>query len=327
LKAAAITTFGGPEVLRLVDLPEPTAAPGEVAIDVAYAGVSYSETLFRRGFVPVQLPFVPGIEVAGRIRAVGPGVNGLQRGQPVAALTVVDGGGYAEIAVTDARLVAPIADTLDLKTAAAVPSNTTTASLVFGPVARMRPGETVLVHGAAGGVGSQLGQVAKAAGAELVIGTVGSSDKIEFVRRLGYDAAILRHEFEQRTRELTHGRGVDIVVDPVGGEMRTRSIDVLAPLGRLVVIGNASGADDVQQSLNALWLGGPGALGLNLRDLALREPDIVREALTESLRLVLAGSVRVEVMRELPFEEAEEAHRLLESRNVLGKLVLRIQGS
>ncbi len=327
MKAAAITTFGGPEVLRLVDLPEPTPAPGEVAIDVAYAGVSYSETLFRRGFVPVQLPFVPGIEVAGRIRSVGPGVNGLRRGQPVAALTVVDGGGYAEIAVTVARFVAPIPDTLDLKTAAAVPSNTTTAWLVFGPVARMRPGETVLVHGAAGGVGSQLGQVAKAAGAELVIGTVGSSDKIEFVRRLGYDAAILRHEFEQRTRELTQGRGVDIVVDPVGGEMRTRSIDVLAPLGRLVVIGNASGADDVQQSLNALWLGGPGALGLNLRDLALREPDIVHEALTESLRLVLAGSVRVEVMRELPLEEAAEAHRLLESRNVLGKLVLRIQGS
>jgi NADPH2:quinone reductase len=128
---------------------------------VAHAGVNYAEVLYRRGAVDVDLPFVPGIEVSGHVRALGEGVSGLEVGQPVAALTIVDGGGYAEVAVTDARLVAPLPQAAtgdELAVAAGVPSNTTTAFIVIGEIARMRAGEQVLVHAAAGGVGSQLGR-------------------------------------------------------------------------------------------------------------------------------------------------------------------------
>ncbi len=323
MRAAPITSFGAPEVLGLVDLPEPAPGPGQVAIDVACAGVSYAEVLFRRGLVPVELPFVPGIEVAGRVRSVGEGVAGLRPGALVAGLTIVDGGGYGEVAVADASLVAPITDAFDLARAAATPANTTTACLVFRAVARLTRGESVLVHGAAGGVGSQLGQVARALGAGLVVGTVGSPEKVEFAKQLGYDAVLVRPGFEQAVRELTDGRGVDVVVDPVGGELRRRSLEALAPLGRLVVIGNASGDDDVAQSLNELWLAGRAILGFNLRDLAVTDPGVVHEALVEALALVSWDAVHVETT-ELPLEEAAAAHRLLESGRTVGKLVLRV---
>lgn len=157
MQAITIPQFGPAEVLRpaTVDIPEP--GPGQVSIDVAYAGANFAEVLYRQGVVGVPLPFVPGIEVSGRIRAVGPDVAGLTVGRPVAALTIVDSGGYAEVVVTSAALVAPL-DGLDLSLdiAAALPSNSTTAFLVLDRVARIEPGESVLVHAAAGGVGSQL---------------------------------------------------------------------------------------------------------------------------------------------------------------------------
>jgi NADPH2:quinone reductase len=173
MRAVVIPRFGEADALEVAERPEPKPAAGQVAIDVEFAGANYAEVLYRRGLVDVDLPFIPGIEVAGRIRELGDGVDGqLTAGQPVAALTIVDGGGYAEVAVTDADLVAPLPHEASehLARLAGAPSNSTTALLVFDEVARLREGESVMVHAAAGGVGSQLGQAARLLGASRVVG-------------------------------------------------------------------------------------------------------------------------------------------------------------
>ncbi|MFG3703059.1 zinc-binding alcohol dehydrogenase family protein, partial [Micromonospora sp. NPDC047620] len=266
MQAITIPEFGPAEVLRpaTVDIPEP--GPGQVSIDVAYAGANFAEVLYRQGVVGVRLPFVPGIEVSGRIRAVGPDVTGLTVGRPVAALTIVDSGGYAEVVVTSAALVAPL-DGLDLSLdlAAALPSNSTTAFLVLDRVARIEPGESVLVHAAAGGVGSQLGQAARLFGAGRVVGTVGSAEKIEVARSFGYDEVILREN-------ISSAGEFDIVVDMVGGPARRASLDRLRPLGRMIVMGNASGAEDVGVSANELWFTNKTVSGFNLAAFAAAYP-------------------------------------------------------
>ena len=317
MRAVVIPEFGEAEVLRVERMPVPEPGPGQVAIDVAHAGANFAEVLYRRGVVDVPLPFVPGIEVSGHVRAVGAGVTGLAVGQPVAALTIVDSGGYAEVVVTSAALVAPL-DGLDLglDVAAALPSNSTTAFLVLERVARLAPGERVLVHAAAGGVGSQLGQVARLLGAGRVVGTVGGEAKIETARGFGYDEVILRDR-------LAEAGEFDIVVDMVGGPARAASLERLAPMGRLVVMGNASGAEDVGLPANHLWFTNRTVSGFNLAAFSAAFPAEAGRALRRAVRAAADGTLRVAV-ETLPLELAAEAHRRIESGRTTGKLVLDI---
>ncbi|WP_030175825.1 quinone oxidoreductase family protein [Streptomyces sp. NRRL S-813] len=317
MKAVTIPEFGGAEVLRVAGRPVPEPGPGEVAVDVAYAGANFAEILYRRGVVDVPLPFVPGIEVAGRIRAVGEGVEHLAVGQPVAALTIVDSGGYAEVAVTSADLVAPLDGLgLPMEVAAAVPSNSTTAFLVLDRVARIEPGQSVLVLAAAGGVGSQLGQAARLLGAGRVVGAVGSAAKIDTARSFGYDEVILRDR-------LADAGEFDIVVDMVGGPARRAGLDRLAPMGRLVVMGNASGAEDVGVPANELWFTNKTVSGFNLAAFSAAFPDETGRALRRAVAAAAAGELRVQV-ETLPLERAAEAHRRIESGTTTGKLVLAV---
>lgn len=315
MQAITIPEFGPAEVLRpaTVDIPEP--GPGQVSIDVAYAGANFAEVLYRQGIVGVPLPFVPGIEVSGRIRAVGPDVTDLTVGRPVAALTIVDSGGYAEVVVTSAALVAPL-DGLDLSLdlAAALPSNSTTAFLVLDRVARIEPGESVLVHAAAGGVGSQLGQAARLLGAGRVVGTVGSAEKIEVAKSFGYDEVILREN-------ISSAGEFDIVVDMVGGPARRASLDRLRPLGRMIVMGNASGAEDVGVSANELWFTNKTVSGFNLAAFAAAYPAEAGAALRRAVEAAARGALRVQV-ESLRLDQVVEAHRRLESGTSTGKLVL-----
>ncbi|MBB6733832.1 quinone oxidoreductase family protein [Cohnella zeiphila] len=329
MRAVTIPKFGGPEVLALTNIFVPTPGAGEVTIDVAYAGVNYAEVLFRKGGVPdLPLPFVPGIEVAGTIREIGEGVDEFRVGQPVAALTIVGGGGYAEVAKAPARLVFPLDERRtsepELAAAAASPSNVTTAYMIMADAARLQPGETVLVHAAAGGVGSAIGQMARAFGAGRVIGTVGSEDKIPYARSLGYDDVILRDSFKEQALERTDGRGVDVVVDPVGGQTRRTSLELLKPLGRLIAMGNASDAADVVQSTNELWFSSKAVLGFNLQLLSMYAPERVSRSAREALRLAGEGRIRVDVTDVLRLDDAAEAHRRIEQRSTTGKLVLKI---
>ncbi|WP_067476469.1 quinone oxidoreductase family protein [Actinomadura hibisca] len=314
MRAITIPEFGGADVLRAADVKTPEPGPGQVSIDVAYAGANFAEILYRRGVVDVPLPFVPGIEVSGHVRAVGDGVEDLRPGRPVAALTIVDSGGYAEVAVTSADLVAPL-DGLPLDVAAAVPSNSTTAFLVLDRVARIEPGESVLVHAAAGGVGSQLGQAARLLGAGRVVGTVGSSAKIEAARAFGYDEVVLR--------DRRPDGPFDVVVDMVGGPARRAGLDLLAPMGRLVVMGNASGADDVGLSANDLWFANRTVSGFNLAAFSAAHPEQAGRALRRAVAAAESGTLRVRV-ETLPLERAAEAHRRIESGATTGKLVLAV---
>ncbi|MFE6686905.1 zinc-binding alcohol dehydrogenase family protein [Streptomyces sp. NPDC057743] len=320
MKAVTIPAFRGAEVLTVAEVSVPEPGPGQVSIDVAYAGANFAEVLYRQGVVDVPLPFVPGIEVSGRIRALGAGVTGLTVGEPVAALTIVDSGGYGEVAVTSAELVAPLGvhEGLGLDRAAALPSNSTTAFVVLDRVARLQPGESVLVHAAAGGVGSQLGQVARLLGAGRIVGTVGTAAKFETAKGFGYDEVILRDQVPEAGE-------FDVVVDMVGGPARRASLDALAPMGRLIVMGNASGADDVGLSANELWFTNKTVSGFNLAAFSGAFPEVAGGALRRAVAAAADGELRVQV-EQLPLEEAVVAHRRIESGTTTGKLVLKVAG-
>ncbi|MGF6881119.1 NADPH2:quinone reductase [Nocardia sp. GAS34] len=317
MTAITIPEFGPAEVLRAASVTIPEPGPGQVSIDVAYAGANFAEILYRQGVVDVPLPFVPGIEVSGHVRAIGPDVEGLSVGQAVAALTIVDSGGYAEVVVTAADLVVPVDErSLPLATAAALPSNSTTAFLVLDRVARIEPGESVLVHAAAGGVGSQLGQAARLLGAGRVVGTVGSVGKIQAAKVFGYDEVILRDD-------VADAGLFDIVVDMVGGPTRRASVDRLAPMGRMVVMGNASGAEDVGLSSNELWFTNKTVSGFNLAAFSAAYPADAGAALRRAVAAAADGKLRIGV-ETLPLRDAIEAHRRIESGSTTGKLVLEV---
>jgi NADPH2:quinone reductase len=326
MRAITITAFGDADVLALATLEAPEPGPGEIAIDVAFAGVNFADVLFRRGAVDVPLPYVPGIEVCGHVRALGAGVDGLRVGQPVVALTIA-GGGYAEVVVVDARLVAPLPEPASpdqQASAAGLPANSTTAFLVLDRLARLRAGEAVLVHAAGGGVGSQLGQAARLLGAGRVVGTVGSARRIQAARAFGYDEVIVRDRFADRVAELTDGAGFDVVVDPVGGANRRASYGALAAGGRLIAMGNAAGDDDGVFTADELWAGGKSVIAFNLAALSSAGPALVGHALRRAVQAMTAGELRIEVRDTIPLERAAGAHRKIEAGAGSGKLVLAV---
>lgn len=327
MRAITITAFGDADVLELATLDTPSPGPGEIAIDVAFAGVNYADVLVRRGALDVVLPYVPGIEVSGHVRALGAGVDGLRVGQPVVALTIAGGGGYAEVVVTDARFAAPLPEPASpdqQANAAGLPVNSTTAILVVDRLARLCAGETVLVHAAGGGVGSQLGQAARLLGAGRVVGTVGSVRKIQAARAFGYDEVIVRDRFSDRVAELTDGAGFDVVVDPVGGATRRASYDALAAGGRLIAMGSAAGDDDGVFTADELWAGGKSVIAFNLASFSAGRPELVGHALRRAVQAMTDGELRIEVRERFALERAAGAHRKIEAGAGSGKLVLAV---
>ncbi|MFD1775394.1 quinone oxidoreductase family protein [Paenibacillus rhizophilus] len=330
MKAMVIDGFGGVEHLRLMELPDLRPAPGNLTIDVAYAGVGFADVMLRRGEFgsSFSMPLVPGLEVSGYVRAIGKGVEGFYIGQPVASMTLLNLGGYATMANVRASLTVPL-DTLgsdlDLAAAAASIVNLTTAYMAIKDVNRMQAGSNVLVHAAAGGLGSFLGQVAKRMGAKHVMGTVGSTEKLKLAESLGYDELFIRDEFVERVLHATGGAGVHAVFDPVGGETRSRSLHVLSQLGQLVVVGNAGGEPDVLQSTNSLWLNNQAIAGFSLGGYSEIAPDRVGAAAKEALGILARGEIHSEVSGVYPLKKAAETHLLLEKKNTIGKIVLKIQ--
>ncbi|TQF02427.1 zinc-binding dehydrogenase [Kitasatospora acidiphila] len=328
MRAIVVEEFGGPEVLQLTELPVPEPGPGQVSIDVAYAGVNFAELKARsNGYRVPALPFQPGLEVSGRIRAVGEGVPeayGLRPGLPVAALTRF--GGYADIAVADADTVFAVPEGVSLRTAAALPTVLPTAHALLHEIGRLRAGESVLVQGAAGGVGGVVGQLAKLAGAGQVLGVVSSPAKAEYALKTGYDHVFVGAEFTaEAVRERTGGQGVDLALDAVGGDTFRESLAALTAFGRLVSFGNASGEAPWQLGQNDLTPGRTVA-GLSILELSHRAPAELRTLTDRAFALVAGGSVDPLISAELPLTDAAEAHRLIESRTTTGKLLLRVAG-
>ncbi|MFF3332950.1 zinc-binding alcohol dehydrogenase family protein [Streptomyces sp. NPDC002888] len=323
MRAVEFQEYGAPEVLQVVQAETPEPGPGQVTIDTAYIGVNFADLKARADGYRVQsLPFRPGLEVSGRVRAVGEGVEGLVPGQEVAAL--VDGGGYAEVVVAGAVTAFPLPQGLDLRTAATLPTVVPTAHALLHEVGRLRAGETVLVQGAAGGIGTVAGQLARAAGAGAVYGVVSSAAKAEYALKHGYDEVFTTDTFSDDVRRATGGRGVDLVLDPVGGDTLRRGLDALAAFGRLVSFGNASGAEPWHVGQPELYTQGRSVGGFSILALAQSAPEALRALAERAFAKVTDGTVSLPVTAEFPLAEAAEAHRLMGGRTSTGKLLLRV---
>ncbi|MFI1941269.1 zinc-binding alcohol dehydrogenase family protein [Streptomyces purpureus] len=320
MRAIEFGQYGGPDVLKVLETGVPDPSPGQVSIDVAYAGVNFADLKARtEGYRVAALPFRPGLEVSGRVRALGAGTRGLTVGQEVTALT--DGGGYAEVALADATTVFPLPAGLDLRTAATLPTVLPTAYALVHAVGRLQPGESVLVQGAAGGIGTVAGQLAKAAGAGRVYGVASSAQKADYARAYGYDD-VFAGDFHKSVIEATGGRGVDLALDPVGGETFRGALASLAVFGRLVSFGNASSAEAWAVGQPELYPRGISVSGFSILTLAQTAPAALRTLAERAFASVAEGTVSLPVTAEFPLTEAAEAHRLMETRTSTGKLLL-----
>ncbi|MFB7511469.1 quinone oxidoreductase family protein [Streptomyces broussonetiae] len=322
MRAVEFQEYGGPEVLKVVEAQVPEPGPGQVTIDAAYTGVNFADLKARaEGYRVPSLPFRPGLDVSGRVRAVGPGVEGLRPGQEVVAF--VNGGAYAEVVAAEAATVLPLPEGLDLRTAATLPTVLPTAHALLHEVGRLRAGESVLVHGAAGGVGTAVGQLARAAGADAVYGVVSCLDKAEYALKYGYDEVFSADTFADDVRRATGGRGVDLILDAVGGDTLRRGLDILAVFGRLVSFGNASGAQPWHAGQAELSAQGRAVAGLSVLGLAQTAPEALRALAERAFRKVVDGTVTLPVTAEFALSDAAEAHRLMGGRTSTGKLLLR----
>jgi NADPH2:quinone reductase len=327
MRAVVVKKPGPVDALEQVELPEPAPGPGELTIDVSYAGVGFVDTLFRSGALELPMPLTPGIEASGHVRAVGPGVTGFEPGQPVAALLNDFGrgmraGGYAEVVVAHATMTTRLPDDADLARFAGLLVNGVTAWLALHDLARLGERDDVLVLGAGGGLGSIAGQIAAVAPARRVIGVVGSEAKRP-AEPAGWTDVVLAADLEAAVGEITGGRGVDVVIDPVGGDLRTRAYEQLAPLGRLLVLGNASGQDR-SISADSAWLGSRQVLGLNVGGTAHLVPDRVGAAMAAVVGLAHRGELREPTPVSVPLERVAEVHRALENRTAPAKTVLAL---
>ncbi|TQF01783.1 zinc-binding dehydrogenase [Kitasatospora acidiphila] len=330
MKAIGFTENGAPQVLRPVELPVPEPGPGQVLIKVAYAGVNYGEVQHRLGdFGAPDGVDVTGLEASGHIAALGPGVEpgeGFAIGDPVAAY-LPTGGGYAEYAVAPAELVFPLhtaAGEIDLRTAGGAGLVLPTAYGLLAEAARLRPGDTVLIHAAAGGVGSAAAQLARALGAKAVYGTVGSTAKAEYATRFGYDELFGREGFTEAVLKATGGRGVDVVLDPVGGPTRLASLEALAPFGRVTIFGEAARHPDLELPLLSLWKNNRTLAGYNIADLSRRDPQLARSHGLAAFDLLATGQVTIDITGVLPLSAAVEAHERMQAGAVQGKLLLQV---
>jgi NADPH2:quinone reductase len=314
MRAIQVTEFGGPDVLRLSELDDPSPAEGQVLIDVTAAGVNYADTHQAEDsyLTATRLPIVPGTEVAGTT----------PDGRRVVAL--LDSGGYAERAVARPELVFPIPDGIDDGQALALVAQGATAWHLLRTSARMQAGESVVVHAGAGGVGSLAVQLARLWGAGRVIASASSEEKRALTLELGADAAIdsAGADLKAAIEEANGGRKVDVVLEMVGGRTFHASLAAVAPFGRLVTYGMASREETDPVAPGGLMRRSRAVIGLWLAHAAARPGDMLAPQLAELFDLVAAGELRPIVGGTYPLAEARRAHEDLRARRTIGKLVI-----
>jgi len=323
MRAVVITSPGEPDVLKLTEVPDPVPGPGEVLVEVAAAGVNRADVLQRMGFYPPPpgAPPYPGLECSGRISALGPGVTVWQPGDEVCAL--LGGGGYAEqVAVPQGQLL-PVPDGVSLVDAAGLPETACTVYATVFQQARLTPGETILVHGGAGGIGTMAIQLAKSFGARVIC-TAGTSAKLERCTELGADLAVsyVRDDFVSAVDVFTGGRGADVILDIVGGPYLARNVAALATGGRLLVV-STQGGSSAELDLQMLMRKRASILASTLRARPPAEKAVIVAGVREQVwPLISAGRVRPVTDRVLPMADAADAHRVLEQGTHVGKILL-----
>jgi putative PIG3 family NAD(P)H quinone oxidoreductase len=323
MHAITIREPGGPEVLEWTEVPDPKPGPGEVLLDVAATAVNRADLLQRQGFYPPPpgAPEYPGLECSGTIAALGEGVTGWQIGDEVCALLA--GGGYAEQVVVPAPQLLPLPEGIDLVSAAALPEVACTVWSNVVMLAGLTKGETLLVHGGAGGIGTHAIQVGKALGARVAV-TAGSAERLARCVELGADVAVNYREQDF----VAEVGGADVVLDNMGASYLDRNVDVLNRDGRLVIIGMQGGAK-AELNIGKLLSKRASVSATGLRFRPVDGPDgkgaIVADVRAKLWPLVAAGQVKPIVHEVLPIQQAADAHRALEGSEAFGKLVLRVR--
>jgi NADPH:quinone reductase len=305
----------------VADIDEPQPGPGQVAIDVAYAGVNFIDIMARRGDpgYASAWPYVPGLEVAGTIRSVGSGVHDLHAGEYVAAFT--PGGGMAEVAIAAAGVTVEV----PLGIAASAPLVVSTALLLLTGRARIRPGESVLMHSASGGIGSVVSQVAAALGSGRRIGTVGRPGKIPAGLAAGWDEVFAREEGLAEAVRQVAPAGVDVILDPVGTALLDLDLSIAAPVGRVILFGNAAGGAQAPLPPAGRLIGGNlGVLGFSMSRLSATVPKAVAGALAKGLEMIAVAQIRPELTIVESLESVAAIHDLLAAGRGNGKYVAKV---
>ncbi|MCB0908703.1 MAG: NAD(P)H-quinone oxidoreductase [Nocardioidaceae bacterium] len=323
MRAVVAPRPGGIEALEVVDLPDPEPGPGQVVLDVVASGLNRADLLQRQGFYPPPPgeSDVLGLECSGTVRAVGEGVDGWRPGDPACALLA--GGGYASHVVVPAGQLMPVPDGVDLTTAAALPEVAATVWSNVFLVANLQPGETFLVHGGSGGIGTFAIQLAHALGAR-VLTTAGSAANRAACQELGADVAIdyRDQDFVEVVREATDGHGADVILDNIGAKYLARNVAALATGGRLVVIGLQGGAK-AELDLGALLAKRGAVIATSLRSRPVAEKAAICAGVAEHVwPLVADGTVRPLVHATFPLDDVRRAHEALEAGGHLGKILL-----
>ncbi|HEX3551412.1 MAG TPA: zinc-binding dehydrogenase [Candidatus Elarobacter sp.] len=323
MHAIVVARTGDASVLEWVEKPDPVPGPGQITIDVTLSGVNFADVMRRRGgYRGGPPPFTPGLDCAGTVRAVGAGVEGLRPGQRVAAFP--DDGGYAEIAVARPVLTYALPDAVPDEAGASL-TMLVTAYNLLATAAHVQPGESVVIHSAAGGVGTIALQMARALGAGTIIAVAGGAEKGEIAHGLGADVTIdhSRDDVPERVGAATHGRGADVVLDAVGGATFDATLPLLAEFGRYCIYGQASGEPGTVKT-NVLHTGNRAVIGYSTGGYRAARPEKLRPGVEGAFALVAADKVRIIEGARFALRDAAAAHRHVESRASHGKVLLSV---
>ncbi|MEW9670473.1 zinc-binding alcohol dehydrogenase family protein [Ammoniphilus sp. 3BR4] len=322
MNAVLVSSYGGPEVLEYRQVEKPTVGPHQVLIQVEATSVNFADIKARYGNKDgKQPPFIPGLDCAGTICEIGQNVKEFHVGQRVIAFP--KNGSYAEYAVADSNLTFALPDQVDFITAAACPIVSFTSYALLAEVGRITPGETVLIHAAAGGIGTTAIQLAKILGAKQVIGAVSTDEKVSVALDAGADYVIntSRENFVEKTLEITEGKGADVVLDSISGVVAEQSLNCLAYYGRLVHFGNASGQTANIQTKD-LHASCRSVLGFSLGTTRKHRPDHLGSIADKVLGFIKEDRLRIVIGNQFPLEEARAAQEFMENRKSKGKILL-----
>jgi NADPH:quinone reductase len=324
MHAIVVDAVGEPSVLQWKEVPDPKPGPGQVAIKVTLTSVNFADVQQRRGTGAgvAKTPFTPGLDCMGTVLALGEGVKDLRVGQRVSASP--DAGSYAEIVVARDVLTVPVDDAISDE-AAASSTVLVTAYNLLTLVGRLQRGESVLIHAAAGGVGSTAVQMAKQLGAGKIFATAGGEQKLKIARDLGADVAIdyVKDDFAKAIADATGGTGVDMVLDAVGGDVFVKGLPVLANFGRYCVYGQSSGSPG-SLTTDLLHRSNRAVLGYSSGHYRRNRPAAIRPAIEAALKMAEDGKVKILDGGRFPLREASKAHQLVESRASTGRLFLTV---
>lgn len=323
MKVITFEQYGGPEVLQYIEQERPTPGDNEVLVEVKAIGINYADTARREGqyVVPTPLPYIPGSEIAGVIAEVGSKVTKFQVGMRVSAL--IESGGYADFVALDENMLIPIPDGVDFEQAVALPLQGLSAYHILKTMGRLVPGETVLIHAAAGGVGAIAVQLAKLFGAGKIIATASSAEKLEHAKAMGATHLVdySKEGWVDEVKSITDNKGVDLALEMVGGDVFNQTLKCLAPFGRLVIFGAASG-EQAQFHPGQLMRKNQSVIGFFLPQI-MRHPELFQQSFKELLGYMASGQLKLTIGGSYPLADAAEVHRLLQSRKTIGKLVLK----